>query len=81
LTPPLIPHNRWVVRKVGLLAPRLAHMRLDQLSAGEELHHAGRRPGVNSPLTKLPEPANLDQLKVRRRDRLGGIIHEYAQVA
>jgi hypothetical protein len=34
-----------------------------------------------SPLTKIPEPANLDQFKVRRRDRLGGIIHEYSQVA
>ncbi|MCO6007027.1 hypothetical protein NE236_18750 [Actinoallomurus purpureus] len=34
-----------------------------------------------SPLTKLPEPANLDQFKVGRRDRLGGIIHEYSQVA
>jgi transposase InsO family protein len=34
-----------------------------------------------SPLKGLPEPANLDQLKVQRRDRLGGIIHEYAQVA
>jgi hypothetical protein len=30
---------------------------------------------------RLPEPANLDQLKIQRRDRLGGIIHEYAQVA
>jgi hypothetical protein len=34
-----------------------------------------------SPLRGLPEPANLDQLKIQRRDRLGGIIHEYAQVA
>jgi hypothetical protein len=38
------------------------------------LHHA-------SPLKALPEPANLDQLNVRRHDRLGGILHEYAQVA
>jgi len=29
----------------------------------------------------LPEPANLGQLRVRRRDRLGGVIHEYTQVA
>jgi hypothetical protein len=28
------------------------------------------------PLKGLPEPMNSDQLKVRRRDRLGGIIHE-----
>jgi transposase InsO family protein len=34
-----------------------------------------------SPLREVPEPANLTQLKIQRRDRLGGIIHEYAQVA
>jgi putative transposase len=38
------------------------------------LHQAG-------PLKALPEPTDVDQLKVRRRDRLGGILHEYAQVA
>jgi hypothetical protein len=38
----------------------------------------GRSAG--KPVTGLPD-ANLDQLKVRRRDRLGSIIHEYAQVA
>jgi putative transposase len=34
-----------------------------------------------NPLRPLPEPANLDQIRVQRRDRLGGIIHEYSQVA
>jgi putative transposase len=34
-----------------------------------------------SPLRGLPEPATLHQLKIRRRDRLGGIVHENAQVA
>jgi transposase InsO family protein len=50
-----------------------------------EDHYNRYRPhrtlGQASPLTKLPEPTNLDQLEIRRRDRLGGVIHEYSQVA
>jgi putative transposase len=34
-----------------------------------------------SPLTPLPEPTDIDQLQARRRDQLGGLIHEYSQVA
>jgi transposase InsO family protein len=60
-----------------------AHLRL--VLAEYKDHHNRYRPhrtlGQASPLTKLPEPANLDQFKVRRRDRLSGIIHEYSQVA
>ncbi|MCW2862534.1 MAG: Integrase catalytic region [Actinoallomurus sp.] len=33
-----------------------------------------------SPLRALPEPVDAD-IKVTRRDRLGGLLHEYAQVA
>jgi hypothetical protein len=37
------------------------------------------------PLRPLPEPitdpGRLDRLDVRRRDRLGGILHEYEHVA
>jgi hypothetical protein len=36
--------------------------------------------GQASPLIKLPEPPHLDQVQIRRRDRLGGIINEYSQV-
>jgi putative transposase len=60
-----------------------AHLRL--VLAEYEDHYNRRRPhrtlGQASPLTKLPESANLDEFKVRRRDRLGGIVHEYSQVA
>jgi transposase InsO family protein len=41
------------------------------------LHSAPLRPAAE-PLT---EPDRLDQLDVRRRDRLGGILHEYQHVA
>ena len=43
-------------------------------TTGIALHQAGLLKG-------LPEPTDLDQLRGRRRDRLGGILHEYAQVA
>jgi putative transposase len=60
-----------------------AHLR--RVLTEYEDHYNRSRPhrtlGQASPLTKLPEPANLDQFKVRRGDRLGGIIHEYSQVA
>ena len=29
----------------------------------------------------LPEPDRFDRLDVRRRDRLGGLLHEYAHAA
>ncbi|GAA2389813.1 integrase [Dactylosporangium salmoneum] len=52
-------------------------------------HHNAHRPhrGVANarPLAPLPEPitepATLARLDVRRRDRLGGILHEYHQAA
>jgi putative transposase len=34
-----------------------------------------------APLQPIPLPASPSQLRVRRRDRLGGLIHEYSQVA
>jgi putative transposase len=61
----------------------LSHLR--RILAEYEDHYNRHRPHralhQASPLKALPEPTDLDQLKVRRRDRLGGILHEYAQVA
>jgi putative transposase len=61
----------------------LPHLR--RILAEYEDHYNRHRPHrmlhQASPLKRLPEPANLDQLKIQRRNRLGGIIHEYAQVA
>jgi putative transposase len=61
----------------------LSHLRriLAEYEDHYNRHRAHRALHQTSPLKALPEPANLDQLKVRRRDRLGGVIHEYAQVA
>jgi putative transposase len=60
-----------------------AHLQrvLDEYEDHYNRYRPHRTLGQASPLTKLPEPTNADQLKVRRRDRLGGVVHEYSQVA
>jgi Integrase core domain len=54
-----------------------------------ERHHNQHRPhrGIANarPLRPLPEPitdpATLARLRIRRHDRLGGLLHEYDQAA
>jgi len=41
-------------------------------------HHA---PGQAAPLRALPRHQPEDAIRVRRHDRLGGLLHEYQQVA
>jgi hypothetical protein len=57
---------------------------LRKVLAEYQSHFNGHRPyrALNnaSPLRPLPDPANAD-IKVIRRDRLGGLLHEYAQVS
>jgi transposase InsO family protein len=43
-------------------------------------HRPHRALSQASPLRALPDPVDAD-IKVTRRDRLGGLLHEYAQVA
>lgn len=43
-------------------------------------HRPHRALNQASPLRALPDPVGAD-IEVIRRDRLGGLIHEYAQVA
>jgi putative transposase len=43
-------------------------------------HRPHRALNHTSPLRAPPDPVNAD-IKVTRRDRLGGLLHEYAQVA
>ncbi len=45
-------------------------------------HRPHRAPNQAAPLRPLPEPVtDLDQFRVRRRDRAGGVIREYRLVA
>jgi hypothetical protein len=62
---------------------------LEQLALREdERHYNHHRPhralASTAPLRALPqarEPTEFDHLVVRRRDCLGGVIHEYRHVA
>jgi transposase InsO family protein len=80
--------ERWIGSCRGEILDRtliwnLPHLR--RVLAEYEDHYNRHRPHRTrqhaSPLRGLPEPANLDHLNVQRRDRLGGIINEYTQVA
>lgn len=57
---------------------------LIRVLAEYETHFNTRRPhralGQAAPLRTLPPPDTTD-LKIIRCDRLGGVIHEYTQVA
>ena len=45
-------------------------------------HRPHRALNQAAPLRPLPDGvANLDQIRVQRRDRAGGVIHEYRLVA
>jgi transposase InsO family protein len=44
-------------------------------------HRPHRALNQAAPLRSLPPPASRAQLHLRRRDLLGGLIHEYTQVA
>jgi putative transposase len=50
-----------------------------------ERHYNNHRPHRTldqaAPLRPLPEPTMSETNTVRRRDRLGGLLHEYQQVA
>ncbi|PRX64940.1 integrase-like protein [Nonomuraea fuscirosea] len=92
LTAPQAPRmnsimERWVGSVRRELLDRiliLNERHLRKVLAGYETHFNGHRPHralqQASPLRALPDPVDAD-IKVTRQDRLGGLLHEYAQVA
>jgi putative transposase len=92
LTAPRAPRmnaimERWVgsVRREPLdriLIIDERHLRkvLAEYEAHFNTHRPHRALNQASPLRALPDPIDAD-MKVIRRDRLGGLLHEYAQVA
>ncbi|MCA1708125.1 MAG: transposase, partial [Actinobacteria bacterium] len=54
---------------------------LDEYVAHFNHHRPHRALHQAAPLRPLPPPTSPPTLRLRRRDRLGGLIHEYAQVA
>ncbi|WP_214317562.1 integrase core domain-containing protein [Nonomuraea sediminis] len=91
-TPPRAPRaNAFAERWIGglrrelldrILIVNARHLR--RVVAIYETHFNEHRPhrslGQAAPLRALPEPVEGD-IEVIRRDHLGGLIHEYAQVA
>jgi putative transposase len=92
LTAPQAPRmnaimERWVGSVRRELLDRILIMNarhLRKVLAEYETHFNSHRPhrALNhaSPLRPLPDPVNAD-IKITRRDRLGGLLQEYAQVA
>ena len=79
--------ERWVgsVRRELLdrmLIISAAHLRkvLSEHESHFNRHRPHRALNEASPLRALPDPVDAD-VKVIRRDRLGGLLHEYAEVA
>jgi hypothetical protein len=79
--------ERWVgsVRREILDRILIVNERhLRKVLTGYETHFNGHRPhrALNqaSPLRALPDPVDAG-LKVIRRDRLGGLLHQYSQLA
>jgi transposase InsO family protein len=54
---------------------------LEHVLAQYTTHVNQHRPQHAAPLRPLPTPSSSPDLRLRRRDRLGGLIGEYAQVA
>ncbi|MFI6505811.1 integrase core domain-containing protein [Nonomuraea typhae] len=91
-TPPRAPRaNAFAERWIGglrrelldrILIVNARHLR--RVLAAYETHFHEHRPhrclGQAAPLRALPDPVEGD-IKVIRRDRLGGLIHDHAQVA
>ena len=87
--------QRWTDRgssfAPGLVAPGLApgfareRVSLHYASSDFEQHYNDHRQhrtlGQAAPLQPLPDRTRTEINTVRRRDRLGGLLHEYQQVA
>jgi putative transposase len=59
------------------------HLRriLRQYQTPRNQHRPHRSLHGAAPLKPLPEPADLDQYRVRKQGRVGGLINEYRLVA
>jgi putative transposase len=80
--------ERWIGTVRRELLDRMLivnHRHLEAVLAEYVTHFNDHRPHralhQAAPLRPLPQVASSPGLRLRRRDRLGGLIHEYAQVA
>ena len=73
--------RRELLDRMLILNQRQLGTVLAQYVAHFNTHRPHRTLDQAAPLQPLPPPASPSPLRVRRRDRLGGLIHEYSQVA
>lgn len=72
--------RRELFDRILIVSERHLRKVLAEYEAHFNTHRPHRALDQASPLRALPDPVDAD-IKVIRRDRLGGLLHEYAQVA
>jgi transposase InsO family protein len=80
--------ERWIVTarrectdRILIAGRRHLHHTLSEYVDHYNTHRPHRTLGHRPPDGKIPAAPAGDTIRVRRRDRLGGLIHEYSQVA
>jgi putative transposase len=73
--------RRELLDRILIINPRHAATVLDEYQHHYNSHRPHRTLGQAAPLRPLPQPTTSEAITVRRRDRLGGLLHEYQQVA
>jgi putative transposase len=73
--------RRELLDRMLILNRRQLEAVLAEYVAHFNAHRPHRTLNQAAPLQPLPPPASTSQPRIRRRNRLGGLIHEYSQVA
>ncbi len=73
--------RRELLDRILITNQRYATAVLTAYAQHHNSHRPHRTPGQAAPLRPHPQPGTSDTKGVRRRDRLGGLLHEYQQVA
>jgi transposase len=73
--------RRELLDRILIINQRHAATVLDEYQHHYNSHRPHRTLGQAAPLRPLPQPTTSETNTVRRRDRLGGLLHEYQQVA
>jgi hypothetical protein len=75
----------WTVTAESPGHPGRNQHHLQRILREYEIHHKQHRPHRSlhgaAPPKPLPEPVDLEQYRVRRHNRVGGLINEYRLVA
>jgi hypothetical protein len=78
----LAPFSRELLNRLLIVNDRHARLVLADFEQHLNTHPSAPRPGQSRATTPATRPALTRQLcLVRRRDRIGGPLHEYQQVA